>query len=284
MIYALMGLLGFGLADFFVVYLARSAGYLKGILWNTLFMFLYLVGLLYIFRSQANIFGIGITEFITSCIAGLISTLGGLSFYKGTQRGNLSVLSPIASSYSVIVVIFSVVFLSQVLSLVQTISILFVVVGTILVSTNLKYIKNLKLAVTDKAVPYGLLSLIFWGISFILIGDMTLKIGWLTTNLLMTFSSLVFLTILTLYKERNLLVANSSAYKLAALIGIFSTMGYVGYSLGVNSVYASIVAPVVAAAPTVTVVLALIFLKEKLVREQKIGIFLLVLGLVSLAV
>ena len=92
------------------------------------------------------------------------------------------------------------------------------------------------------------------------------------------------MTILTLYKEKNLLVTKGSTYKLAALLGIFSTMGYLGYSLGVNSVYASIVAPVVAAAPIVAVFLALGFLKEKLVQEQKIGIFLLMLGLVMLAV
>ena len=173
MIYALMGLLGFGLADFFVVFLSRSAGYLKGILWNTIFMFLYLIGLLFVFKSQTNIFGIETTEFITSSVAGIISTVGGISFYKGTQVGNLSVLSPIASSYSAIIILFSVIFLSEVLRPVQVISIVLVVVGTILVSTNFKNIKNLKLAITDKVVPYGLLSLVCWGTSFIVIGDIT---------------------------------------------------------------------------------------------------------------
>ena len=246
-------------------------------------MLFYLLCISFVSGRTTNLFEISTGEFVVGFIAGIITTLGGLSFFKGTQVGNLSVLSPIASSYSVIIILFSILFLSEILLPIQVGSVVLVVVGTILVSINLKNFKNLKLVITDRSVPYGLLAMFFWGTSFILIGDMTVKIGWLEIIILTTISGVLFLTILTLYKEKSLSITNYS-YKLAALLGILSSMGYLGYSLGVNSTYASIVAPVVAAAPVVTIFLALLFLKEKLAKEQKIGIFLLMLGLVILAV
>ena len=283
MVYALIGLVGFGVADYVIVFLSKSAGFLKGMLWNAIFMLFYLLCISFVSGRTTNLFEISTGEFVVGFIAGIITTLGGLSFFKGTQVGNLSVLSPIASSYSVIIIFFSILFLSEILLPIQVGSVVLVVVGTILVSINLKNFKNLKLVITDRSVPYGLLAMFFWGTSFILIGDMTVKIGWLEIIILTTISGVLFLTILTLYKEKSLSITNYS-YKLAALLGILSSMGYLGYSLGVNSTYASIVAPVVAAAPVVTIFLALLFLKEKLAKEQKIGIFLLMLGLVILAV
>ena len=280
---ALIGLVGFGVADYVIVFLSKSAGFLKGMLWNAIFMLFYLLCISFVSGRTTNLFEISTGEFVVGFIAGIITTLGGLSFFKGTQVGNLSVLSPIASSYSVIIILFSILFLSEILLPIQVGSVVLVVVGTILASINLKNFKNLKLVITDRSVPYGLLAMFFWGTSFILIGDMTVKIGWLEIIILTTISGVLFLTILTLYKEKSLSITNYS-YKLAALLGILSSMGYLGYSLGVNSTYASIVAPVVAAAPVVTIFLALLFLKEKLAKEQKIGIFLLMLGLVILAV
>lgn len=284
MIYALMGLLGFGLADFFVVYLTKFTDALKGMFWNTVFMTLWLLILTIVIGNPSALFHLGIADYIIGFTAGIITTIGGLAFYKGARLGNISILSPIGSSYSVLVILFSVLFRAESLNSIQFASIFSVIIGTILISTNLKKIMNLNLALTDKAVPYGIAAMLCWGSSFILIGDLSLKIGWLETINLTTVSGLVVLFFMMWIRKKKFGIEKKPAYLLAALLGILSTMGYLGYSLGVGSVYASIVAPVVAAAPSVTIILALIFLKEKLLLEQKIGVLILISGMMGLAI
>lgn len=282
MIYALMGLIGFGLSDFAIVYLTKSAGFIKGMFWNTVFMTLYLIILIPVFGGMENLLNLQAIHLLIGTLAGILSTLGGYSFFKGTQKGNLSVLSPIASTYSVIIILFSIIFLSEKLYIIQTLAIVLVILGTILVSTNFQKFKNLKLTITDKSVPYALSSMLFWGLSFILIGNITIKIGWLETIVLNTISGLALQVIIILYTKSKIKVTKK-AFKIAAMVGFFNTLGYLGYSLGVNSIYTSIVAPIVAASPFVTVILALIFLKEKLALEQKLGITILIAGLIILA-
>jgi len=85
MVYALIGLVGFGVADYVIVFLSKSAGFLKGMLWNAIFMLFYLLCISFVSGRTTNLFEISTGEFVVGFIAGIITTLGGLSFFKGTQ-------------------------------------------------------------------------------------------------------------------------------------------------------------------------------------------------------
>lgn len=55
------------------------------------------------------------------------------------------------------------------------------------------------------------------------------------------------------------------------------------YNLGVTTAFVSIVSPIAATFPAVTIVLAYIFLKERVVNSQKVGIVAVLAGLILIS-
>jgi drug/metabolite transporter (DMT)-like permease len=66
-------------------------------------------------------------------------------------------------------------------------------------------------------------------------------------------------------------------------IGLFDISAFFSYSLGVRTVNASLVAPVAASFPLITILLAKIFLKEKMSASQTAGIIGIILGLILIS-
>ena len=67
------------------------------------------------------------------------------------------------------------------------------------------------------------------------------------------------------------------------IIAILNLAALLAYNLGVTYNYTTIVAPISAAAPAVTILLAILLLKEKLATDQKFGIILVLIGLILLS-
>ena len=63
------------------------------------------------------------------------------------------------------------------------------------------------------------------------------------------------------------------------LIGILDMAGVVFYAFGASTELISIVGPISALYPAVTLILARLFIKEKLILIQKIGIISILFGL-----
>jgi uncharacterized membrane protein len=72
--------------------------------------------------------------------------------------------------------------------------------------------------------------------------------------------------------------------KTVTVIGLSEFFGYVGYIVGIGVGVVSIVTPISSASPAVTVILAQVFLKEELIRLQKIAVALVIIGIVLLSV
>jgi len=60
-------------------------------------------------------------------------------------------------------------------------------------------------------------------------------------------------------------------------------LAFFTYALGVSSSYGSIVAPISSANTLITIILSLIFLKEKIKLRQTVGIAAIVSGLVLIS-
>ena len=60
-------------------------------------------------------------------------------------------------------------------------------------------------------------------------------------------------------------------------------MGFTTFNLSLNTQFVSIVGPIAATAPAVTIVLAYFFLKERVVSNQKLGIIAILAGLILIS-
>jgi uncharacterized membrane protein len=72
-------------------------------------------------------------------------------------------------------------------------------------------------------------------------------------------------------------------YRFIVLIGALEVAAFLSYGLGITSDFTAIVAPIGAAFPVVTIILARIFFKEELELNQKLGVVSVMIGIVLLS-
>ena len=68
-----------------------------------------------------------------------------------------------------------------------------------------------------------------------------------------------------------------------ATAGILDFLAYTTFNLSLSTQLVSIVGPIAATAPAVTIVLAYFFLKERIVTNQKLGILAILAGLILIS-
>ncbi len=272
----LIAMLCWGIGDFLLAVTVRKIGQLKAMFWGNI---IGVVPILLIVIYFFNQLFITINEFLILLGGGAIMLVATLSFYKAYEIGEVSVVTPIATSASLVTVLLAVLLLGEQLTFLNIISIIIISIGIVLVSTDFRKLKHMH---TVKGVKEAVITMILWGVHIFII-----KILSGTMNLvnISVFSFLVINSYLMLYplvkkvpiklkelkKDRIYLIfiANSFLFLIA----------WVAFNYGIKHDLVSLVAPVSSLSPAITVILALIFYKEKLVLNQKLGILTVLIGL-----
>ncbi len=215
-------------------------------------------------------------------VTSLLLLLGYICFYKGFSVGKVSIVSPIANSAVVVTLVIALLFLSYTLTNFETVGIILIIIGTVLASFELKELKKLNFKIAVKGVWYAFGAMIFWGIGSFLIIILVNNLGWFIPIFLVYvfyFTYCVIYAISLRVKFTNL----KPALPITALTGVLATIGFLAYSIGITLNYTLIVLVLLGAAPTLTVVLALTRLKEKLEINHKVGILLILVSLILLS-
>jgi drug/metabolite transporter (DMT)-like permease len=214
-------------------------------------------------------------------VAAMLSGFPYLAFYKGMRKGSLSVVAPIAGAWGAGSAVVATLLFAESLTLFQWGSVAAIAAGMVLVSTSWRELSKLsykKLA----GVEWAAFAFVGWSVSAVLLKPLIAALG--------VFSSILFIKMVSL--PALLAAAPLMGYKAAvpkgvwlilAGIAVLDLAAFLGLNFGIQSGQVSIVGPVAAAFPAVTVVLAALFLKEKLEASQKIGVLLAVAGMVALA-
>lgn len=129
MIYGLIAMLGWGLADFLAAISARKVGNYRTLFWSQIIGFLFIIS--YFFITNHN-FDLGNLIFVLILIA-FLEVIAYLFFYKGLSEGLVSVVSPIASSFSVVAIILSVIILKDTLNKLQVLGIAIISIGIVMI-------------------------------------------------------------------------------------------------------------------------------------------------------
>jgi len=143
-------------------------------------------------------------------------------------------------------------------------------------------IKKLNIASGTKE---GLIAMFGWGISLFLLVPASKALGWFLPIVILRLFSVLFLASYIIFRKQSFRKnLQPSIFILLFPAGLLDMVAFFAYSFGVEREYASIVAPIGASFPLVTIVLARIFLKEKLVLYQIIGIFSIITGLILISI
>ncbi|MEM2131599.1 MAG: DMT family transporter [Candidatus Woesearchaeota archaeon] len=290
MIAIFMGLIAmffWGIADFLQALAIKKINSLKTMFFSNLLGFI--LTLIFFFYFLFNDYiKIDVFNFSIIFLSTLINLFAVKNFMKSYEEGEISIVTPISASYSIITIILAIIFLNEKLTLLKLFAILLCVIGIVLVSTDLRKIKNLD---SVKGIKESVFAFISWGVYFFLISLVSKNLLNLGISKLNSAITLFFLTGLltninlitySFLKEKNNLFKTKIEKNIwiIFIINFFLyNIAWIAVNYGISQDLVSIIAPVSSLYPAITVLLAFFILKEKLVLNQKIGLFLTILSI-----
>ncbi len=202
------------------------------------------------------------------------------SFYYIISLGNVSLMVSLINAFPIVVIILAVSFLHEWPNSYQWSGIILVVLGTICISRE----KDRKKKIRRKKLwlVWGLIGALAIGIAEFVTKLATLAVDGFTFTFYVYLMYIPQLIILTFFdkkgrKFKNLKNKSGLAYTVSGIFLIEA--GLIAIALAYQYGIASLVSPVVSIHMLITAVLAALFLKEKLLAIQKIGILFTLMGI-----
>lgn len=265
------------------IFLKKGLVHLSPFYNNLLASFFYLI--LFIPFSLAN--GINLS-FINIGILILILVIALLYklYYYAIGKGQLSLTSTVISTYPIVTLILSSIFLHEITSSLQKIAIFFVIVGTLAITTPTSKKEWLRGLRNNIWLFWALAHVVFAGTGDFLSKTVINQHGIYNFLFLIPLADLFATGIVGLLDPVGRKLPKINLYNtISTLIGTFMIQaGLLTFYLGFSHGPASLVAPLSSCFTAITVILAIIFLKEKVNIKQLIGIILTIIGIILFGV
>lgn len=279
-LFVMTTIVSWGTADFFAKKAIDKTGYLLSLVISQLVA----LGPIFIYAFLFSKIPPLTTSLVLTAIAcGVLGIIGYFYMYKGFQKGNISVVSPISSSWALITTLVALLIFKETLMPLQIAGVVVVFVGIFLASTKLQELKQSIKQGRSNGVLEGLITMITWGIAFALIKPLAFFAGPIVALLFMR--SVMFLSLFSwaAIKKSRISFPTKAIFLFLAIAGLLDAVGFAAFNISVTTEFVSLVSPAVATYPAVTVILAYFFLKERVSFNQKIGIVAILAGLVLVA-
>lgn len=275
-LFAIITMLSWGTADVFAKKAINKIGYKTALLLNQATAIVPLIVLAILFFKPPPL----TPELILIIFsAGILGIIAYIFLYRGFQKGNVSVVSPISASWSVITTILAVFLFQETLAPIQILGIIAVFIGIFFASTNLSELKKSIHEGRTSGISDALLSMVAWGITYTLLRPLSIAFGPIIALLFVRIIAITILFSWTKSTKTKISSTTRLIFLFIALAGLLDLLGFLAFNFSISTAFLSIVGPVAATYPAVTIVLAYFFLKEKIVNNQKIGIIAILAGL-----
>jgi transporter family protein len=237
--------------------------------------------LAFIFAARFHVSGFAI---ILSMLAAIVYSAGYLFFFKGFEKGNVSIVAATMNLWAVFTMLFAFTFMGQRLSVTQTLGVFMIISGATLASLNLSDIRNQGFRLSA-GVREAILGAFFFGIFWNISEVISEELGWLLTTLLIKLGIVISLLVFSALVKQQIALSQTDArikYTVAAM-GVIEAgaVALVNYGLIIGD--AILITPIASALSIVTITLAILFLKEKITKLQGVGILAAVVGIVLTA-
>jgi len=223
----------------------------------------------------------------------LLNAASALALYRAFQVGVLSVVSPIAASSSALTVVLS--YLSgEKLSEARILGISAALIGVVLAATHFADARTDKdgkaVEAGDKSgkrskrgltggVGWALLSAVGYGVNFWMLAfQVSPMLGGIVPIWIIRLGTIVTLTLFALPTRQSIRIPAARAWLLLLPIGILDTAAYVTANFGLISDQVAVVSVLISLFSAVTVLLAWIFLRERLQWSQWLGVGIIFIG------
>lgn len=283
------GMLGWGLADFFAKKTIDRVGDVVSLAWGHIFgtavlliMALYQFGI----RGEKVATPDDFPTWLGVMLFGVLQATVYFFVYKGFGKGQVGLLSPVFASFSGFVAIISIVILGEVVSGNLLLGLVILFAGILLINVDVKALRFRRLRFTQipgfKEVGFATLLAVLWTLSWDwFIGGK----DWLLYTFYMYASMTVAILVLALVQRINIFIIPSSLWKFLFLIGLTETVAYLAITWGYGATMrTSVIALLSGAFSLPTIILARMFLKERITAIQTIGSLIIIVGIMLLSV
>jgi drug/metabolite transporter (DMT)-like permease len=285
----LLAALGWGVADFFARFAAHRVGNMR-----TLF-YMQIMGLagisLWLFLFEPNVKW-DLPLVALAALLGVGNTIAGLCLYRSFEVGLLAVVSPIAASYGAITLILGLL-TGQRPRLSELLGLVVVIVGVVLASTPLTFGRTVQdnrprtkkpfrhrlQAALRNGVGLAIAAALVWGVVFWGLGYVSPTLGGILPTWEIRFIAPLVIFGLARATKASLRLPDKTSLWWILGIAVFDTGAYIAYNKGLQFAESGLVAVIASLFSAVTILLALLFLREKLSPNQWAGVFIILLGM-----
>lgn len=282
--------LGWGTADFMARFASRRVGAYRTLHYMQLFGFIILTVCLAATGHWSRYFpAAGREAWAWAALAGLLNTFSGLALYRSFEVGVLALVAPIAASYPVLTVMLSLES-GERLTPPHAAGVAAAIVGVILAAVTFSSSPEGNSEAGDSAahhrnhllrgVPWAIAAAVGFGLLFWVLGFRVMPVfGGFASVWLIRLTTFGTLTILVLPLRQPVAIPRGSALWLIIGIGFMDTAAFVANNLALKHAEVAIASVLSSLYGAVTVLLAAVFLREKLEKTQWAGVALIFLGI-----
>jgi drug/metabolite transporter (DMT)-like permease len=300
-ILGLTGAVSWGAADFAARFASRRVGAYRTLFFMQFFGFLALS--VYLKSTSGFSHGIapGSHPWAMAVAAGLLNVLASLALYHSFEHGTLSIVGPVSSSYPALTVALSLVS-GERIHAVRAAGLAVTLLGVILAATSFAQSKSTTAekdaqhaspnhaspnrAANSRAhlstgVGWAICAALGFGVLFWFLGfHVVPAVGSAVSVWVMRLTALVSLTLAAAPTGQTLKLPHGKVWWLLLAVGILDTAAFVANNAGLSTGQVSVVSVLASLYGACTVLLAWIFLRERLERSQWLGIILIFIGIV----
>ena len=269
----ILAMLGFGVADFIAKVILSYTNAIRTLLVSqAMGTVLFLSVALTYDRALPSL-----TVMSLALIVGVLSAVVMCSYYVALSLGKASVIAPIASCLTAVAIVLSILILGEAFTNLQLSLIALVFAGMLLVAFEKTKGNESSRTVS---VVLALMAAVLGGGNVIMQKWIAVSDHYLIALFMTRIPMLGCLLPLTPAIAR---ARSFSHYGALALLGMIDASAFFAWYLGLRIGMVSIVTPVAMSSPAVTVILAHLFLNERVRPHQRLGIVAIIAGIVLLS-
>ena len=239
---------------------------------------------------------------ILAVLVALLNVASAFSLYRAFEVGILAIVSPIAASSSALTVLLAIIS-GELISRARGFGIAASLIGVALAATHFtpsadakeenastettrdpntghSYLRPLRTGWLTRGVGWALAASVGYGIDFWLLGIyITPVFGGIMPVWIIRLTTICALAVFAMPARQSLRLPPRKALWLVIIIGLLDTLAFLSATIGFTTDQVSVVSVLASLFSAVTVVLAWIFLREKLQWSQWLGIAIIFLGI-----
>lgn len=278
--FAILTYFGWGAGDIFGASVARKLGSFSTTFWgNSLSILLYLFYAPFVISELKHL---TLELFFLNIFLGVLILSSEVFLNQALILIAPSLVLTIMGAFSGVTVLLSILFLGEHVNSLQICAILLILLGLFLSTIAIEEVRSKKIKL-DKGVIFAFIAMLMWGAYFTFIKIPVKEIGWFWPAF---FSSLPFPIILLFMKIRKLKLNKPNfkgGLKPLSLAVILLRSGDITYNIGIGRGLTAVVAPIAGSYSTLSALLGFIFFKDKITKQQILGIITTLVGIVLLS-